>query len=835
VDAKTIPLPPVHALRPRSRPLPSRLVLASLPLIAVITLGCVFSAARWVYRVYPGFFLWQNNFVPAIDVFNGAASRAGLRFQSRLLAVDGAPVQTRQEVEAVIAARPVGTPFRYTLAKGGETYEIHLASTRLSLPVFALTLGNYLLNALVFLALGVAIVFLDPHSRGALAFFVFCANYGLYLATSIDLMGPSWFQIPYFFLVTLCPATMLHLAIDYPGVSPGLARLRRLLPPLYAACVVLGLASAVAFWPSFSTLMALDRITHLGMAAALLSALAIAVSSLRRADSTVARARLRLFLLGLGAAALIPAFVLLAVYTAGAAVPLNYLTLGFGFFPAAIAYAIVRYELFGADRMLRRTVAYVVVTFVVGLIYTAILAVVDYVVFPDLYASPAFHVLVTMLLLALFSPLRGRVQAVVDLLFFRLPYDYRATVGAASHALASILDLDALVGRLLGIITEKMQVERAAVWLRDPVRGDFRREGQPAPPIAAASPLVEHLEGSGASVHVAQRPIGGATPEGARAAMAEIGATLAVPMILEQRLVGFITLGEKGSGRMYAGEDLDLLATLASQAAVAVQNARAYRALAEANRELRETRDRLVDAERLAAVGELSAAVAHGIRNPVAGIKTAAEFGVRAIGPDHALRQSFLDILSEADALDSRISELLDFARPFVPHRAPADLNEIVRGLVHLLRRQIAERRIDVVLDLAPTLPAHELDEAQIEQVALALMTNALEAMGTGGRLTLSTALAAGGDGGGESFLELRVRDTGQGIAPDQLPKIFKLFYTRKARGTGVGLAVVRRIVDGHQGRIEVSSELGEGTEFRVLLPLHVAEPRPETSAAATR
>jgi signal transduction histidine kinase len=811
-------------------------VLASLPLIAVIGLGCALGAATWVYRVYPGFFLWENNFVPALDVFDGDATRAGLRYQSRLLAVDGAPVRSRREVEAAIASRPAGASFHYTLVKSGETYDIDLASTRLSLPVFALTLGNYLLNALVFLVLGVAIIFLDPHSRGARAFFVFCANYGLYLAASIDLMGPSYFQIPYFFLVTLCPTTMLHLAIDFPGVSPGLARLRRLLPPLYVVSVGLGLATVFAFRHSFALLMALDRITHVAMAAALLSALAIAVSSLRRADSTVARARLRLFLLGLGAAALVPALVLLAVYTAGAAVPLNYLTLGFGFFPAAIAYAIVRYELFGADRMLRRTVAYVVVTFVVGLIYTAILAILDYLVLPDLYASPAVHVLVTMVLLALFNPLRGRIQAVVDLIFFRRPYDYRATVGAASHALASILDLDALVERLVEIITEQMQVERTAVWLRDPQSGDFRREGEPAPPIPATSPLVEHLEGSGASVHVAQRPVGGVTPEAARRAMAGIGATLAVPMLLEQRMVGFLALGEKGSGRMFAREDLDLLATLASQAAVAVQNARAYRALAEANRELRETRDRLLEAERLAAIGELSAAVAHGIRNPVAGIKTAAELGVRTIGPNHPLRQSLLDILSESDALDSRISELLDFARPFVPRPAPADLNEIVRGLVHLLRRQIAERHAEVILDLAPSLPPHELDEAQIEQVALALMTNALEAMGAGGRLTLSTSLVAGGeDASGARFLELRVRDNGQGIAPDQLPKIFRLFYTRKARGTGVGLAVVRRIVDGHQGRIDVWSEVGEGTEFRVLLPLHLAEPRAETSAAAAR
>ena len=787
-------------------------------------MACTFNAVAWVGQPYPGFFLWENGFVPAIGERHGAAVHAGLRYQSRLVAVDGVPVAGRTAVETLIRARPIGSEFRYTLVKDGATYDVVLPSTRLRTSPFLLTLGNYVANALTLVALGVAIIFLEPTSRAGLSFFVFCANYGLYLATSADLVGPGWFQSLYFFLVNLCPVTALHAAVDFPAVPPALGRLRRWLPPLYAAALALGLASVLAFHRSFAVLLVLDWITHLALALAGIGALAIIVLALRRTTIRAAQQRLRLLLFGIAGAFLVPVVVLLADYTADADVPLNYLTLGFAIFPAAMAYAIARHDLFGIDRMIRRGVAYAAVTALIALVYSGFLAYLDYVALPDLSQSPAMHVLVTMILIALFNPLRDRVQAVTDLLFFRAPYDYRRTVAAASQALASLLDLDALVARLVRIITQDMQVEHAEVWLRDG-RGDvFRREGGPEATLPATNPLAAELAAGGV-LHVEAGFIAEHGPSPAHGALAAIGAVLAVPLLFEQRLVGFLALGEKGSGRSYSIDDLALLGTLANQAAVAVQNARAYRALTEANRELRDARDQLVESERLAAIGELSAAVAHGIRNPVAGIKSSAELAIADAGPGNPLRESFVDILSEADALESRISELLDFARPFAPHYAPADLSEVVRGTLHLLRRQIADHKVTVAADLTGDLATHELDEAQIEQVCLALFTNALEAMPSGGTLTVTVAAATppagNGDRAGGDEHVLTVRDTGHGIPADELPKVFRLFYTRKARGTGVGLATVKRIVEGHHGSITVTSTLGVGTEFRVTLPRH--------------
>lgn len=239
------------------------------------------------------------------------------------------------------------------------------------------------------------------------------------------------------------------------------------------------------------------------------------------------------------------------------------------------------------------------------------------------------------------------------------------------------------------------------------------------------------------------------------------------------------------------------------------------RLLVRTNEELGAAQARLIEAERFAAIGELSAAVAHGIRNPVAGIKAAAQFSSLDLPADHPLRESLSDIIAEANKLEARIKTLLDFAKPFEPHLAPCHVEEIVGDAVASLRTQLAGQHIDLVVDLQPALPEAELDYAQIEQVLLAVLSNAVEAMPEGGRITLKGRLT--GDG---QRLGLEVSDTGPGIAPDQLERVFKLFFTTKSSGTGLGLTVAKKIVQRHGGTIAVESAVGAGTRFTIELPL---------------
>jgi signal transduction histidine kinase len=239
------------------------------------------------------------------------------------------------------------------------------------------------------------------------------------------------------------------------------------------------------------------------------------------------------------------------------------------------------------------------------------------------------------------------------------------------------------------------------------------------------------------------------------------------------------------------------------------------RELLQAHEELRGTQTRLIDAERLAAIGELSAAVAHGIRNPVSGIRAAAQLASLELPDGHPLRENIGDIIAEADKLEARIKTLLDFAKPFQPNPVACRLEQIVADAVASLRNRLAAQDVDLVVDLPPALPEVELDYAQIEQVLIGLLSNAVEAMPGGGRITITGRIADDG-----RRLLLYVGDTGPGIAPDQLKRVFELFFTTKASGTGLGLAVAKRVVELHGGKIAVESEPGTGTRFTIELPL---------------
>ena len=234
-------------------------------------------------------------------------------------------------------------------------------------------------------------------------------------------------------------------------------------------------------------------------------------------------------------------------------------------------------------------------------------------------------------------------------------------------------------------------------------------------------------------------------------------------------------------------------------------------------------RTQMSRAEHLATLGEMATGLAHEIRNPLAGIAGVIEIIGRDLPATSPARSVVKDVRQEIARINHIVTDLLQTARPHPPKVRKSDLNTTVEHAVMLGRQQALAKSVEIALHKDPTLPEVEHDSDQIHQVLLNLLLNSLQAIEQNGKVTVSL------ESHGKTAV-VQVIDNGRGIAPDHLPNIFRPFYTTKGDGTGLGLSLARRIVEDHQGRIDVSSTLGKGTTFSVVLPLQ----RTDTSNATS-
>jgi hypothetical protein len=224
-------------------------------------------------------------------------------------------------------------------------------------------------------------------------------------------------------------------------------------------------------------------------------------------------------------------------------------------------------------------------------------------------------------------------------------------------------------------------------------------------------------------------------------------------------------------------------------------------------------RTQMSRAEHLATLGELATGLAHEIRNPLAGIAGVIEIIGRDLPSTSPARSVVKDVRQEIARINHIVTDLLQTARPHPPKVHKSDLNTTVEHAVMLGRQQALAKSIEISLVKDPSLPEVEHDSDQIHQLLLNLLLNALQAIDLDGKIKVSVR-----QHGTAAVVE--VSDNGRGIAPDHLPNIFRPFYTTKGDGTGLGLSLARRIVEDHHGRIDVTSGVGQGTTFAVVLPL---------------
>ncbi|MBI3097569.1 MAG: GAF domain-containing protein [Planctomycetes bacterium] len=293
-------------------------------------------------------------------------------------------------------------------------------------------------------------------------------------------------------------------------------------------------------------------------------------------------------------------------------------------------------------------------------------------------------------------------------------------------------------------------------------------------------------------------------------------AVLFVPLLLGDRSIGVMAFDETRRKRVFTAEEISRCRTVASQVAVAVNHARLYEDLRRSHEELVRAQSQVIASTRLAAIGEMSAVIAHEIRNPLGIIQNSIEMLRQAIPAGSGRDELFTVLGQETRRLNRMLSDFLIFSRQKRPVRVDYDLTEAIRGVCDLAQRDA---------QWAPTLRLERrgpppgfvfpLDLDLFKQALFNLVMNAVQAMPDGGTLTVSAEAPETANGP----LILVVADTGTGIPPELQEKVFQPFFSTRPRGTGLGLSIVKQIVEAHGGGVSVESGPGKGTRLTTVWP----------------
>lgn len=234
--------------------------------------------------------------------------------------------------------------------------------------------------------------------------------------------------------------------------------------------------------------------------------------------------------------------------------------------------------------------------------------------------------------------------------------------------------------------------------------------------------------------------------------------------------------------------------------------------LEEAYRKLRDSFEQARKTDRLSALGELSAGMAHEIRNPLASIKGGIDILEEEIDRENPRYEFIAIIKKEISRLDSIISEFLTYAKPMPPHKSICKVNEIINSICLLLKKEAERQDVKIIIDLADDIPELLIDGEQIKQAILNIILNGIQAASEGREIIISSGLE-------NEFIFISVSDSGKGIPENVMNRLFDPFFTTKDDGTGLGLSISMQILKSHGGDIEVKNLEGKGPEFKILIP----------------
>jgi class 3 adenylate cyclase len=572
----------------------SRIILLIMTLFfLIIGLRCFVQALGWIDQPFSGFLVNERLIVTGIGQPQWTGVKAGLRYPDKILQADNKPIRTTRELEKVVRQIPAGRPLTYLVERQGQVFEATVPTMLFNIYDFFSTFGFYFITAFIYFIFGLLVFVMKPDTEVSWAFLLASYFVGLYYLVNVDVIATHKGLIRIYLLASaLFPAATFHLSMVFPEPQRTIRKYPHLkIFPYMVAGLLIVLLEIYYPQPVIEKIYRLVTLFTLLCAAALMAS---ALSAYFAGTSGLGRQRAKVVLFGAALAFPVPAIA--NIFTIHGLSPAELRVIGSPWlrvplvlFPAALSYAIVKHNLFDVDVYIKRTMGYTIMTALVGSAYFIMQVLFRTAIFQPLfgeYSELVYPVLLAFLVVFFFNPLNRKVQDSVDRWFFRKKVDYKQTVISVSNALTSLLNLDEVINRIINTVRQEMFINPAGVVLLDPDNHRCRSlfisdKGDSAGNIGRNlhlsynDPLLEVISKEKRLItefDVLETP-DFPRRDSCQKRFQELGVSLALPLIFQDKVTGVLMLGQKKSGHFYTQEDIELLTTLANQGAVAIENA----------------------------------------------------------------------------------------------------------------------------------------------------------------------------------------------------------------------------------------------------------------------
>jgi signal transduction histidine kinase len=744
--------------------------------------------------------------------------------------LEGVRIETPRDVEFLLSRKSVGDEVTYErrTSAGVETVRARL------MPYYEVALPIFLAIGVLGFLIGFLVYFLKWQDPQARIFYWATIAFSSAVIISGDLYGVRGGGL------SLLPGVLLDFA--YPLAPALLWRFTRTFSVgrektwfrfFWAVPLLFGCILSIGYLysqlkPSLEVFRISVRylsIFRFYVAFACLAAIFEMVRAFRKSESEEVRAQIKWIFFGL-VVGLVPFIFLyqLPQILGGAGSELmteDMSSVFLIFIPACIALAILRHRLMNINLVINRSLVYSLLTiFMVGAYLLIVELLRTVFVRTALVGGNAVSIGAAVLVAAVFQPARHRIQKAVDKTFFRQRYDYQKAVMNFNARAQKIMDPDHLVSQFAGAIGEVLPLEKLGAAVCEPT-GD-------GPKFTLLKGMEE--KAAWAFLSLAGKPdVAWARPEtvgtaeavdlSAQGLLGSLGweAVMLLPFG-SGALAGCVALGPKKSGQRFTREDLDLVETLAGELALGLQRVR----LQEEIFYERASREKSDELSRLKT--EFISSVSHELRTPMASLQSLSELLGSGKVQDEAKRERLLHLMAgECGRLSRFVHNVLDFAKIEKDTKLydlrTADLQPLVREVVDLCRLGTAAEGFKIGAEMPDGPVPLEADHDAVRQALLNLMDNAIKYSES--RKEITVRLVPGSEN-----VEIQVQDQGIGIGPEDRERIFDAFFRapsaarRNPKGVGLGLMIVKHIMDAHGGRIGLKSELGTGTTFSLIFPL---------------